>query len=478
MLTLTTDGRRRLILRALQVWDLCSFGAALVLFTLWSNGAIGPWLPPAHWRPLLWLAGTLVLWHLSLAHSGLYKSRRLSAGAGELWDVVKGVGLGTLGMACLGTALQVPFLSLRMVESVWLLSTVLTGLSRLALRVFLTVLRRAGRNLRLVLVVGSGPRARRLIQRFESRPELGYLLLGYLDDRMQDEEHQQPIPGARYLGELKELPAILAQNVVDEVFGILPMRSSYDQMAAVIRLCEEQGIQVRIPVDLFDLELASPRIDIFEGIPILAFCTNGARGWYVFAKRTLDVVVSLSFLLALTPLFLLVAWLIKRNSPGPVFFVQERVGLSKRTFGLVKFRTMYQDSEKGLAELLPLNEATGAVFKMRSDPRVTRVGRFLRRTSIDELPQLINVLRGDMSLVGPRPLPPRDVEGFTADWQRRRFSVKPGITCLWQVSGRSAIPFEQWMKLDMAYIDNSSLELDLKILLRTVPAVFRGTGAY
>ena len=169
--------------------------------------------------------------------------------------------------------------------------------------------------------------------------------------------------------------------------------------------------------------------------------------------------------------------LIKLTSPGPVLFVQERVGLGKRSFRLYKFRTMMQGAEKKLAELEHLNEMSGPVFKIKNDPRITKIGHFLRKTSIDELPQLINVLKGDMSLVGPRPLPVRDYNGFEQDWQRRRFSVRPGITCLWQVNGRSNVSFDKWMKLDMEYIDNWSLLLDFKILILTIPAVFRGSGA-
>ena len=179
----------------------------------------------------------------------------------------------------------------------------------------------------------------------------------------------------------------------------------------------------------------------------------------------------------LFPLLLLTACLIKLTSPGPFFFIQERVGLNKRRFRLYKFRTMVADAEKRQAELEPLNEISGPVFKIKNDPRITPIGDFLRTTSIDELPQLINVLKGEMSLVGPRPLPVRDYNGFDQDWHRRRFSVRPGITCLWQVDGPSDIPFQKWMEMDMEYIDQWSLWLDLKILTKTIPAVLQGSGA-
>jgi exopolysaccharide biosynthesis polyprenyl glycosylphosphotransferase len=202
----------------------------------------------------------------------------------------------------------------------------------------------------------------------------------------------------------------------------------------------------------------------------------GTRLGHLF-KRTLDVSLSLLAMLLLSPLFLLATLIVKLTSPGPGFFVQERVGLNKRRFRLYKFRTMVADAAERQREIEHLNEASGAVFKIRNDPRLTPVGKFLRKTSIDELPQLFNVLKGDMSLVGPRPLPVRDYQGFDQDWQRRRFCVRPGITCLWQINGRSSTPFEKWMELDMEYIDHWSLGLDLKILAKTIPAVIKGAGA-
>jgi exopolysaccharide biosynthesis polyprenyl glycosylphosphotransferase len=191
----------------------------------------------------------------------------------------------------------------------------------------------------------------------------------------------------------------------------------------------------------------------------------------------LDILVSAACLILFSPTLIVAAIAIKLTSPGPIFFMQERIGLNKRRFKIFKFRTMVPNAEKLMAKLEVHNEASGPVFKIKNDPRITPIGKFLRKSSIDELPQLLNVLYGDMSLVGPRPLPVRDYEGFNEDWQRRRFSVKPGITCLWQVNGRSGISFNQWMLLDLQYMDEWSLWLDFKILAKTVPAVFRGAGA-
>jgi exopolysaccharide biosynthesis polyprenyl glycosylphosphotransferase len=217
--------------------------------------------------------------------------------------------------------------------------------------------------------------------------------------------------------------------------------------------------------------------DELAGIPVTTVHTGAMQGWPVVVKRVLDVTLSMFLLATLFPLLVLVGAAIKFTSPGPILFVQERVGLNKRHFHLYKFRTMVPQAELAQSALRHLNEASGPVFKIRSDPRVTPIGRVLRRTSIDELPQLFNVLTGDMSMVGPRPLPIRDYEGFDEDRHRRRFSVRPGLTCLWQVSGRHLIPFESWMALDLHYIDHWSLWLDIKTMLRTIPAVIRGSGA-
>jgi exopolysaccharide biosynthesis polyprenyl glycosylphosphotransferase len=201
------------------------------------------------------------------------------------------------------------------------------------------------------------------------------------------------------------------------------------------------------------------------------------QGWPLFAKRVVDLSIALVLLIGLSPVLLLVTFLVKLTSSGPVFFQQKRVGLNKRQFTMFKFRTMVPNAEKLQEMLLDQNEMSGPVFKMRNDPRTTPIGKILRKTSLDELPQLLNVVKGDMSLVGPRAMSVRDYEFFDQDWQRRRFSVRPGITCLWQVKGRNSLPFDKWMELDMQYIDKWSLWLDFEILLRTIPAVLRGTGA-
>jgi exopolysaccharide biosynthesis polyprenyl glycosylphosphotransferase len=309
-----------------------------------------------------------------------------------------------------------------------------------------------------------------------SEPETGYRVIGYVDD--QEQPDGGSLRGYEYLGAVSALPRILAERVIDEVFIVLPMRSCYDSTVQAMRYCEEQGVPARIPCDLFVEGICNQYVDVIEGVPILSLAPSLVSHTYAIVKRIVDICVAGTLLVLLAPLFVVIALMIKFDSPGPVFFVQRRVGLSKRLFPLIKFRSMCVNSEAMQSQFEHLNAAEGPVFKIRNDPRVTGLGRFLRHSSIDELPQLLNVLFGHMSLVGPRPLPLRDVKGFKQDWQRRRFSVRPGITCLWQIAGRSTISFDQWMELDMLYIEQRSLLLDFKILLKTIPAVLRGSGAY
>jgi exopolysaccharide biosynthesis polyprenyl glycosylphosphotransferase len=277
---------------------------------------------------------------------------------------------------------------------------------------------------------------------------------------------------------LAKLESVLHDESVDEVLVSLPPQKYGPLVEKIVNRCEEEGVIVRVRAEMFQLRTAKTYADELEGLPVLTFRSGPEDDWRLVAKRIIDFVGSAMLLLILVPLFAVVALLIKLNSPGPVLFSQERIGLNKRRFQMLKFRTMVNDAEKQQATLEQLNEAEGPVFKIKHDPRVTPIGKFLRRFSVDELPQLINVLKGDMSLVGPRPLPVRDVERIDVASHKRRFSIKPGLTCLWQVNGRSNIGFEEWVRMDLQYIDQWSLGLDMLILLKTIPAVLRGPGAY
>ncbi len=277
---------------------------------------------------------------------------------------------------------------------------------------------------------------------------------------------------------LAKLEAVLRHQSVDEVLVSLPPKNHGPLVEKIVRRCEEEGVIVRVRAELFPLRIAKAYADELEGLPVMTFRSGPKEDWRLVAKRLIDILGSTVLLLVLAPLFAAVAALIKLNSRGPVFFTQERIGFNKRRFQMLKFRTMVNGAERQQVTLEQLNEAEGPVFKIKNDPRVTSIGKFLRRFSIDELPQLINVLKGNMSLVGPRPLPVRDVERIDVASHKRRFSIKPGLTCLWQVNGRSNIGFEEWVRMDLEYIDQWSLGLDMLILLKTIPAVFKGPGAY
>jgi exopolysaccharide biosynthesis polyprenyl glycosylphosphotransferase len=277
---------------------------------------------------------------------------------------------------------------------------------------------------------------------------------------------------------VEQLNSVIADQPIDEVLVALPIDRYGPLIETIVRQCEEQGIIVRVRTEMSRLQVARSYVDELEGVPVLTIQSGPADSWQIIIKRVMDLAGSAALLLALAPLFAVVALLIKCDSSGPIFFAQERVGYNKRRFKVLKFRTMVVEAEEQQHMLEPLNEVEGPVFKIKKDPRITRVGAFLRRFSIDELPQLVNVLKGHMSLVGPRPLPVRDVERIDIQWHKRRFSIKPGITCLWQVNGRSNIGFNEWVRMDLDYIDKWSLGLDLLILVKTIPAVLRGPGAY
>ena len=421
-------------------------------------------------------SGFIFLWHNTLAWFGLYDSQRLSTLKHEIVEIVKAVSIGTIVLIVIAVLFNVRMASRSFFVVFWAGAGMITITSRIMLKLVLEKFRIHGRNLRNIIIVGANSRARRFAKQLETKIELGYRLVGFADNECPQLQKVQQA-GHAVVSSLKELPSYLRRNIVDEVMICLPIKSYYSEASDIVAACEEQGVIVSFFPDFFNLKIARIKTSTYDGESIATLITGDMVGHDVLIKRAMDIVLSLGLIIALTPVFLIVALLIKLTSPGTVFFVQKRLGLNKRMFDMYKFRTMAPDAEKKQAELEQLNEVKGAAFKIKNDPRITPMGKFLRKTSIDELPQLFNVLKGYMSLVGPRPLPVRDYEGFDQDWHRRRFSVRPGITCLWQISGRSDISFDRWMELDMEYIDNWSLWLDFKILLGTIPAVLKGSGA-
>jgi exopolysaccharide biosynthesis polyprenyl glycosylphosphotransferase len=420
--------------------------------------------------------GILLTWHLVFALSGMYGSKRLASDHAVALDALKAVTWCTFSLELATAFFSIKVVTPRFLVIFWAASLLLVLTGRLLLRYFLGGVRKRGQNLRYMLILGTNLRAVEFARSIESRPELGYRILGFVDDAWAElGEFQES--GRVLACNFSGLPEYLRHNVVDEIANYLPLRSFYEHSAQVASLCELHGMILRFNSDIFGLKTGRSDGGEFNGSHHITYNSGVQDVWPLIVKRTVDLVISALLLLLFAPLLLAVALLIRWTTDGPVFFLQERIGYNKRRFLIYKFRTMVPDAEKLMSEMEELNEATGPVFKIKNDPRITPIGKFLRRASIDELPQLINVLKGDMSLVGPRPLPVRDYAGFNEDWQRRRFSTRPGITCLWQVSGRCAITFEQWMKLDMQYMDEWSLWLDLKILARTIPAVLKGSGA-
>ncbi len=353
-------------------------------------------------------------------------------------------------------------------------SLVFLGMARGIERAVIRERHRRGKGIERVLIVGAGEMGRTIIRAVMARPELGYQIVGFVDDNPDKTKTSiGPYPS---LGTIDDLLDATRDASVDQVIVTLPW-TSHSRILQIVRRCQLQDVQVRIVPDLFQIALSSVSVETLDGIPLFGLREPRLQGWQRLFKRTADLFFSLLVLLLLSPVFLVLAIAIKLDSPGPVVFCQTRVGLGRRHFTCFKFRTMRADAEQHLAALLAHNEATGPIFKMRDDPRRTRVGRFLRRTSLDELPQIWNVLRGDMSLIGPRPPIPAEVEEYEP-WHLQRLQAPPGITGLWQVSGRSDLTFDEMVLLDVYYIENWSPLMDLRIVLKTVPTVLLGSGAY
>jgi exopolysaccharide biosynthesis polyprenyl glycosylphosphotransferase len=277
------------------------------------------------------------------------------------------------------------------------------------------------------------------------------------------------------LYELADLSTMLREHVVDEIIFAVT-KQDLEQMEEIFLSCEEEGVKTRVLVDFFPHINSDVYLEKLRSFPLLTFSSTPENEYHLWMKRAFDVVLSTALLVLLAPLFLVIAALVKLTSAGPVIFTQLRCGLNGRRFRLFKFRSMFQGADQRQHEVAHLNELDGPVFKASRDPRVTPLGRLLRRLSIDEWPQLFNILKGEMSFVGPRPPLPAEVQQYER-WQRRRLRMKPGLTCLWALEGRNQLDFRRWMRLDLDYIEHWSLLLDLKILFRTIPRVLSGKGA-
>lgn len=354
---------------------------------------------------------------------------------------------------------------------VWLVAVVLGIAARTVLRLAQASAFRAGIGAERVIVVGNNRLSRMVMQLLAQQPELGCRVLGFVDD-----DPERNFGRFRALGTVEQLPDLTRELQADRVIVALPA-ARHAEILQVLDHCQADGVGLSLVPDLFELRLSHVSLDTVGGIPLLDLKEARIGGGNLLVKRFFDKATALVALVVLSPFLAALALAIRLDSPGPVLFSQTRVGKDGATFRCYKFRSMRVGAEQEQAELEALNEAEGPIFKIRQDPRLTRVGRFLRRMSLDELPQLINVFRGEMSLVGPRPPIPAEVERYE-EWHHRRLEVTPGITGLWQVSGRSELSFDEMVMLDLYYIENWSLALDIQIMARTIPTVLAARGAF
>jgi exopolysaccharide biosynthesis polyprenyl glycosylphosphotransferase len=466
---------RRLASPLLRVYRVSDPAAAFaVLAGGWLAAHLtAPAAPADVLRLSVTLADVLLLlafvwaWPLVCEAAGMYDAALVPGSADEARRVVFAGALGSVPPLVF-SLVPVGSMRPRDVAVFWPASAAAMLLARVLLRGREERLRRRAPH--KVVIAGSGPRALELWREARERGELGIEILGFLDD---DGDTFARATGLPRLGAVDEAERVLMRLDPDEVLVTLPVKSRYAQVQALITACERTGTEARYFADLFQFSTARPRVEREGSVALKTFADDPRR----LVKRAADVLVSALALVVLVPLMAVIAIAIRIDSPGPVLYAQERYGLHRHRFRVWKFRTMAADADARQGELEARNEADGPLFKIRDDPRVTRVGRILRRASLDELPQLWNVLRGEMSLVGPRPLPVRDVGRFGEPWLMRRFSAPPGLTGLWQVHGRSDVGFDDFVAMDLQYVDRWSLGLDLRILVATVPAVVRGHGA-
>jgi exopolysaccharide biosynthesis polyprenyl glycosylphosphotransferase len=449
------------------------FLGAAVLFVLVSIARYGPEWFKAWDRlgvdPLVAAALYGAGWTTLVGLQGLYRVRARFAVRSEVIALARsGLVLG-VGMIVFLYVDRVSNASRLLIGSL-IIATVLAGIgARLSLRTALISLRRHGYLTRYVLVAGAGPYAEEFADWLEDADDLGLQVIGHLQAPTdEDGEVHRPV-----LGMLDQIETVLHREVVDEVAICLPV-SAWNFVEPMTQLCASEGKIVRIPADGGPLVRGSYVEDV-DGIKIASLVHGPDRALSLLAKRLLDIGVASVALVLGSPLMVGVALYLRRREGSPVIYRQTRIGLNGRPFEVLKFRTMIREADKQIRQLALFNEVRGRAFKITHDPRLTRTGSFLRRTSIDELPQLWNVLRGEMSLVGPRPPLPEEVAGYDV-WHRRRLSMKPGITGLWQVSARDNPDFDQWVERDLEYIDRWSLWLDVKIMARTVPAVVNQQG--
>ncbi len=405
---------------------------------------------------------------------GVYQAPRQISWFDEFYAILTGTATGTVITIVFIFLYRPAFYSRAIFIYAGLITVGVLGLGRFIKVVLLRRLRRRGIGVNRVLIVGAGEVARTVMRAVVANPECGLVIVGFLDDN--------PVRGGtdigrfRAMGSIDRLPEVLAEEDIGEVIITLPWQY-HRRIIGVMAQCERENVRGRIVPDLFQITLNRMQVEEIAGVPMIGMKEVGISGLNQFIKRAIDVFFAALALVLSAPLMALVALMIKMESPGPVLFRQERVGKNGRHFIFYKFRSMIEGAERQQEHLKELNEADGPLFKIKDDPRMTRLGKWLRRYSLDELPQFYNVLHGDMSLIGPRPPIPAEVAQYE-EWHKRRLDIAPGITGLWQVSGRSELTFDEMALLDIYYIENWTPSLDAKILWQTVPRVIFGNGAY
>jgi len=405
---------------------------------------------------------------------GVYDQPRGASWFEEFYRIVTGTATGIILVVFTLVIFFRPIYSRLIFFYAALLIVLLLGASRSAKRLLLRWLRKRGLGVDRVLIVGAGEIGRTVMRNIVAQPGWGYHIVGFVDD--DPDKGSTDIGRFRAMGETANIPRLVKELAIDEVILTLPWMY-HRKIVSIIAQCERHQVRVRIVPDMFQMSLSRLQTVDLGGVPMIGLQEIEISRGKLVMKRVMDVAISLAGIVLLFPLLLLIGLAIKLDSKGPVIFRQIRVGKGERLFSMYKFRSMRENAEEEQEQLMDQNEASGPLFKIRSDPRVTRTGRFLRRTSLDELPQFFNVLTGHMSLVGPRPAPPSEVQRYQP-WHKRRLEVSPGMTGLWQVSGRSQLTFDEMVLLDLYYIENWSPGLDVQIMLRTVPQFLFGNGAY
>lgn len=476
--------RHKLFIQGLRFFDQASLALSLFITVAIAKGVYSwPQVYIVFQREYkliesLALIAILAGWYIIYNRFVQYNANQFIPILKQLWAHVKASTTTAFLILIISVLFEFETLSLNSIALFWTLNISLGGAFRLFLRSILVMATFHDSSRRNIIIVGTGKEANSLSQQVLKRKELGYQIVGFISTNADDPSADE----TKVIGCLPDLPAILEKEKVDEIIIALNLEEDFDNVMRFNMLLKsiaygkDLGLVVRLfPGKGLGKIIDNLRVETFEGQQVVTFFRE-SHVLQLFVKRVLDVAISGIMLILLSPLFIILAIAIKLDSQGPILFAQERVGMNKRAFKLLKFRSMVVNAEELKEALADQNEVDGPVFKIKKDPRITRVGRFIRKTSIDELPQLWNAFVGDISLVGPRPPLFSEVDQY--EWLfRRRISVKPGITCLWQVSGRNELSFDEWMELDKEYIENWSIWLDLKILFMTIPTVLLGRGA-